>query len=314
MDIERINSVLTKAILGFQDGEAEALFSLGEATAVGRTSYNVPAPGGVSKVTVSGDYPKGTVFVAMVVVRRSKMKVHPSRPQNSAYVVRRPKGSKESTIFITGIGKAYIIGPVSSGGKLRHLRNVSVLEESLGEATAVGRTSYNVPAPGQMYKPPSPKAMGIKKVEPLTQKNVRKGMPLGSIWIVTKASPKSVSIALQRDQGKSYSYRWDGMGYGKQGSYLHTDGETRALGDAGPVEAKVRYPQGTLFFSKGYKWSFVVTGPPVKQSYGGVVYPGRKPKGSKVYQLWVHDGQVRAMSLRGKDDMTLYNAMARIPA
>lgn len=185
---------------------------------------------------------------------------------------------------------------------------------SLGEAMAVGRTSYNVPAPGQMYKPPSPKAMGIKKVEPLTQKNVRKGMPLGSIWIVTKASPKSVSIALQRDQGKSYSYRWDGMGYGKQGSYLHTDGETRPLGDAGPVEAKVRYPQGTLFFSKGYKWSFVVTGPPVKQSYGGVVYPGRKPKGSKVYQLWVHDGQVRAMSLRGKDDMTLYNAMARIPA
>ncbi|MHA2066785.1 MAG: hypothetical protein ACXABY_20640 [Candidatus Thorarchaeota archaeon] len=72
---------------------------------------------------------------------------------------------------------------------------------------------------------------------PLKQGEPRRGMVLDltgrwdGVWVISKATPKTASIAMRTSvdmgpkyRGKALQYRWDGRGYVRQGGYLWNDG------------------------------------------------------------------------------------------
>jgi hypothetical protein len=122
MDIERANQVLIKAIVGLQEGE---LAAMAEATIGG---YKVPSPGDLAKKSK-----KRSKQAKCMAKYRNKKGDFASfkdcvQAMGACKKVRDPEGMCASMMF--------------------HKSKAKPKQESLEEATAVGRTSYEVPAPG----------------------------------------------------------------------------------------------------------------------------------------------------------------------
>ena len=43
-------------------------------------------------------------------------------------------------------------------------------------------------------------------------------------WIVTKATPKTITIGMMGNVTRTFAFRWDGTGFTRQGQYLYKDG------------------------------------------------------------------------------------------
>ena len=163
-----------------------------------------------------------------------------------------------------------------------------VLEKAIvflqeGEAEGLYEAAFAVPTPADMHKKHGMRLPGAD--DALIEKGqAREGMMFGSMRVV-KASAGSVTLIYvsqadlgSRFRGKTYTYKWDGIGYGRTGNYLHKDGAHKLPGSK-PLKLGVVYPEGTVIQSRE-KWVWVVSGKG-KVRDGEVSLPVRKLSGKK---------------------------------
>lgn len=193
----------------------------------------------------------------------------------------------------------------------------------LQEAEIEGLLEFTVPSPKQMHqKHGMPLPAGMAKDELIGKGKARKGMKLGDGWVVVKASPTRVTIQLPGagsrgyKVGKPLTYIWDGIGYARQGDYVHADGVHKLAGSK-PVDPSKLYPEGSVIQSME-KWVWIIAGKGKPHTgwrgdSDGYEYPVRKLKGKKTVKMIINArGDVDVDD--GKRRISLYRATVRPPS
>lgn len=167
----------------------------------------------------------------------------------------------------------------------------------LQESEVDGLLEFVVPSPEDMHRKHGMQLpAGMAKGELVGKGQAHRGMRLGDGWVVISASPSRVTVKLSgmKDMGyktgKSLTYVWDGVGYTRQGDYIHADGIHKLAGSKAVDPSKI-YPVGSVVQSlEKWTWVIVGKGEPYIRFGGeqdGYQYPVKKLKGKKITKMFI---------------------------